>query len=114
MRRLANIIGLPKTLLFLQKRGGTVFRFPLLARDSLLAELIGYEYAALLVDSLGGEVWELPKADKILIKIRNQVILEARENHSNAELALMFDLTRRQIINIANEGADDTNQDLFS
>lgn len=100
MRQLVSIIGLPDTVKLLQARGGTFFRFPLKAHDSLLADIIGNEPAALLCNELGGKTWELPKCDKILNKIRNIAIQKARETHSASEVARMFDLTRRHIINI--------------
>lgn len=100
MRLLVYAVGLPDTVKLLQARGGTFFRFPLKARDSLLADLIGLVPASKLCAELGGKTWELPKCDKILNKIRNIAIQKARETHSASEVARMFDLTRRHIINI--------------
>lgn len=101
MRQLVSIVGLPDTVKLLQARGGTFFRFPLKAQHSLLEEIVGLEPAKLLSDKLGGKVWELPKCDKILIKIRNIAIQKARQTHSASEVARMFDLTRRHVINVS-------------
>ena len=112
MRQYVQVIGLTDTFKLLQARGGTIFRFPVNAKDSLLADIIGLESAIKLCAVLGGEVKELPKVDKILLQIRNHAVRNARKYMSAAEASRKFNLSRRQIINISPEPGD-LNGDLF-
>jgi len=112
MRLLVRSVGMSDTVKLLQSRGGTFFRFPFKASDTLLADIVGLQVAMKLCNDYGGETWELPKADKILIKLRDIAVRKARETKSASEVALMFDLTRRHVINISPK-PDDSNLDLF-
>jgi len=109
-----NVIGLPDTLKLLQRKGGTFFRFPLSAKGTQLEKIVGYDAANKLCEVIGGEIKELPKADKILMQLRDLAINEARKTMSASQAALKFNLTRRHIINVTNEESDNPNGDLFS
>ena len=54
----------------------------------------------------------LPKADKLLIHVRNRELRTARNNMSINELALRYRITRRHVLNICHE-TDDRQVDLF-
>lgn len=107
-----NIIGLPDTLKLLQRKGGTFLRIPLEAKNTLLEDILGNESASKLCEVIGGEIKELPKADKILIQIRNHAIRNARKNMSLTQVALKFNLTRRHVINLTPD--EEPIDDLFS
>ena len=108
-----NVIGLPGTLKLLDAKGGTIFRFPLSAKGTQLEKILGYESANKLCEVIGGEIKELPKADKILMQLRDHAINEARKTMSASQAALKFNLTRRHIINLTNDEAENPNGDLF-
>lgn len=108
-----NVIGLPDTLKLLQSKGGTFLRVPLSANGTELEKILGYNSANKLCEVIGGEIKELPKADKILMQLRDRAINEARKTMSASQAALKFNLTRRHIINLTNEDAENPNGDLF-
>lgn len=112
LRFLVRSIGLPDTVKLLQVRGGTSFRFPINAPGTLLTDIVGLQAASKLCKDFGGKTWDLPKCDQILIKLRNIAVRKARETKSASEVALMFDLTRRHVINISPK-PDNINLDLF-
>lgn len=115
IRRLVNCIGVPGTFRLLEARGGTPLRVPLVpARAEVLAEYLEPQELAALCAELGGQMLELPKVDKMLIQIRNHAIREARKHMSAAETARAFNLTRRMVIYIGQEEAEQEQADLFS
>ena len=57
-------------------------------------------------------VW-LPKADKLILMVRNTHIRKERSRTSINALARRYSLSSRQIINICNEANDDRQLDLF-
>jgi len=108
-----NTIGLPNTLKLLQSKGGTFLRVPLSPSGSELEKIIGFDSANKLCEVIGGEIKELPKADKILMQLRDRAINEARKTMSASQAALKFNLTRRHIINLTNKDPENPNGDLF-
>lgn len=110
VRRMIAAIGLPNTLLLLETWGGTYLYLPQgrlwrKARGAL-AELIG-ETAA---DAFHAEFADgsrrilLPKADKLLLQLRDQEICDAADEMSVRDQALHYRLTTRQIQNIRRKG----------
>lgn len=106
-RRIIDAIGLPATLALLQARGGTILELPhgrlYRQRRSMLVGLIGEAAAEAFLGAFanGERRMFLPKADKILLQVRNRAI-RADDEHSNTELALAYKLTVRQIQTIRN------------
>lgn len=114
IRQLVVLIGLPETFKLLQAKGGTQLRIPKMAnRAEVLPEILQAESVDLLCKAWAGKVMDVPKVDKILLQIRNQVITKARATQSASQLARSFDLTRRQIINICKLPEDYNQVDMF-
>ena len=119
MRAFIKIIGLPDTITLLNKKGGTVLRVPIEARGTKLEQIIGYDSAHNLCQHFGGKVIDLPKADKILIQLRNIAINSARNNKdinkrlSVSQAALKFNLTTRHITNVSQDKNENPTGDLF-
>lgn len=121
LRRLVGAIGVAGTVKLLRARGGTRLWLPQRGEASeILVELLGRTLAAQLVDAFPGErVLSLPKLDKISAQMRDSAIrAEHAEGVSYAVLALRYDLTERQVLNIVkSEGRlpvwRDPNRDLF-
>ena len=125
MKRLIGAMGVSPALRLLQARGGT--RFYLGGRRGrrdrrLLADLVGRDAAEGFYREFqrdGATEVTLPKADKILIQVRDAEI-RADQEHSLMELAMLHRLTSRQIQNIrsrapeAANGVDERQIDLFS
>lgn len=113
-RRLVKVIGLPESLKLLKARGGLPTRMP---RDGSRCEVLDQilcneSLQALSCSDLAGLRLDLPKLDKALLQIRNHAIGAARETLSAAKTARLFNLTRRQVINITGNDEDPTG-DLF-
>lgn len=107
LRRMIAAIGLPATVVLLQARGGTRLKLPTgrlrSRRSQVLSGLIGPEAAQAFQAEFcrpGRASMDLPKADKILMQVRNAAIHREAEADSLAELALRYRLTIRQVQNI--------------
>lgn len=115
MRQLVECIGLPETMRLLMARGGTFLHVPVSAESATLltAVLSRRAIAALATSPLAGRRIELPKADKIVIQLRNIAIRAERRHASAAAVARRHKLTRRQVINITRAVDDNPTPDLF-
>lgn len=114
IRQFVVVIGLPATVKLLQQRGGTTLRIAKRAEKSeVLLEILSFDVVKKLCSAMPGKILQLPKADKILLQIRNKAIRVERGSVSAAQLALKYSLTRRQIINIAPLPEDSGQCDLF-
>ncbi len=115
IRQLVQIIGLPATIVLLDHHGGTLLRIPMNSDDSRsqLGDIVGIDAAKKLCAAKGGKRLELPKADKIIIQIRNHAIHKARETMSANDAAKYFNLSRRQIINITSDDNENPTACLF-
>ncbi len=116
MAELVDIIGLPSVLKLMEAFGGTEFWVPeKLQHLHPLVAAIGPEAAQTLCEYMAGERLKVPRGKAIKIAVRNAAI--RRERHEGAklaELALRYELTDRQVLNILNASpADDRQQDLF-
>lgn len=112
IRELVRVIGFPDTVKLLQARGGTFFVFPLKA-EGLLVNIVGVDAAKKLVAAYGGERRDLPKVDKVIIKLRDLSIVQARKTKSVTQVAQEYNLTRRHIFNIAPHEDDSATFDMF-
>ncbi len=112
IRELVRVIGFPDTVKLLQARGGTFFVFPIKA-GGLLVNIVGVEAAKKLVAAYGGERRDLPKVDKIMIKLRDIAIDHLRKTKSVTQLAQEFNLTRRHIFNVSKKEDDNPTMDMF-
>lgn len=119
IRIFIQTVGLPDTIIFLKEKGGTVFRFPFEAKGTKLERIVGRDSAYKLCQVFGGKTIDLPKADKILMQIRNIAINNERSHPdldkrlSLSQAALKFNLTTRQIKNISHNNNENTTGDLF-
>lgn len=114
MRMIARAIGLPEMFRLIQARGGTLLRVPLHPdRARVLIQIITPDSIRRLCEEFGDQVLELPKADKILVQLRNHAIRAERESASLSQVALRYRLTRRHVINITHDTSDDGQLDLF-
>lgn len=104
MKQLISIIGLPKTTALLAVRGGRPMYVPVTPdRSTELSKIIGRDAVAALASSeLCGRIIELPKADKILIQLRDIAINNEPDDVTNTALATKYNLSRRWIISIKN------------
>ncbi len=116
MADLVDIIGLPAVLSLMKTFGGTEVWVPQkLSHAHDLVRAIGPEAAQTLCEYMAGERCKVPRGADITREIRNRAIRrERREGAKLAELALRYEVTDRQVLNILNsEPADDCQQDMF-
>lgn len=116
MAELVDVVGLPAVLKLMEAFGGTEFWIPeKLQHVHPLVAAVGPEAAQTLCEYMAGVRLKIPRGKAIKIEIRNSAI--RRERHEGAklsELALRYELTDRQVLNILNASpADDRQQDLF-
>ncbi len=99
MRLLQKIIGMGETIELVKSRGGRPTRMPTTGvRETALDKILKREsILALCKSDLAGHRLDLPKADKILVQIRNMNILAARGHSTKSELASEYGLTTRMI-----------------
>lgn len=113
-RKLVRLIGMVNTLKLLEQRGGTTLRIPVNAQDStVLQAILPMEAVIALTEAMPGQRLELPKCDKILLQIRNLALRNERKHLSAAGVALKYDLSRRQVINICKTAVDNRQVDLL-
>lgn len=100
LKNIISVIGLPLTLKLLKRHGGTRIRKPRGDDPQMFPGLIGEDPARNLARLFQArEYVHLPKADKILQELRDTAI-RADQTSTNNELALQWDLTARQVLNI--------------
>ncbi len=100
-----RLIGLEPTMALVRHSGGLRIYIPTPERvsvDHIFAHVIGLENLLKLAEVYGGEShFQLPKAEKALIQVRNARIAEAYRTHKTArELAVEYHLTEGQIVRI--------------
>jgi hypothetical protein len=109
-RRMIAAIGLPTTLHLLETLGGTYLELPQgrlwRKRRNVLAELIGEKAATAFHREFaqGDRRLLLPKADKILLQLRDRRICAEADDLSVRDQALQYRLTMRQVQNIRRRG----------
>lgn len=116
MAELVDIIGLPAVLQLMKAFGGTEIWIPQkLNHAHGLVAAIGPEAAQTLCEHMTCERVKVPRGAEIIREIRNRAIRrERREGAKLDELALRYEITDRQVLNILNsEPADDCQQDMF-
>lgn len=102
IRRLIRAIGVADTLTVLQALGGTRLTVPKgrlrAQRCRVLQPLIGPAQAkALYAEFAGVKDIHLPKADKMLMQVRNAALKADSRTASVRTLALRYKLTERQV-----------------
>lgn len=110
VRRMIEAIGLPATVQLLEAWGGTYLDLPQgrmwRKQGGVLAQLIGEP----LADKFHAEFANgerrmlLPKADKLLIQLRDREICAGADAESVRDQALKYRLTTRQVQNIRKRG----------
>ena len=100
-----RLIGLEPTMALVRHSGGLRIYIPTPERvtpDHSFAHVIGLDNLLKLAKDYGGEAhFQLPKADKALIQVRNARIAHAYATHKTArELAVEYHLTEGQIVRI--------------
>ena len=115
---LVRVVGLPAAMAIVEERGGIRFYVPVQAHAGhWLADLIGMEAFALLVDYAAGDEIEVPRCVDSLRAVKDrQIAQEAEAGDSQATLARRYRYTERGIRKVLRrvESADDDRQpDLF-
>ena len=109
MRRLVRALGVAATLKLLEERGGTrvyISGGRQRADRRMLKALIGAEAAEAFYAEFGAHAPELdlPKADKLLMQMRDDAIrLDKAQGLSFDLVARKYRLTRRRVIDICGE-----------
>ena len=103
-----RLIGLEATMALVRQSGGLRIYIPTPERitpDHPFALEIGQANLLKLAEVYGGEAhFQLPKAERALIQVRNARIAHAYSTHKTArELAVEYHLTERQIVRIVAE-----------
>ena len=103
-----RLIGLEATMALVRHSGGLRIYIPTPERitpDHPFALEIGQANLLKLAEVYGGEAhFQLPKAERALIQVRNARIAHAYSTHKTArELAVEYHLTERQIVRIVAE-----------
>lgn len=101
---LVNIIGLEKSMLLVDKFGGTqIYIAKTINPMCPIAKLIGLEsLKKLSQEYCRGSYLNIPKANALQIALRNQEIRELKKTLSNREIAIKLNLSSRQITRILN------------
>ena len=112
MRRLIAVLGFDATIKLLRERGGRRIWVPKTAAgDRVLAQVVGHRALEALVEHYAGEMLELPSDEKLLIQMRNRMLVARRaEGASYAELAQEFGVSRRWAIELCNTAREDQRQ----
>lgn len=115
IRRMIAAMGLDKTLLLLEARGGTYISLQTGRQwrwqDTALSQLVGQEAADAFRNEFEGEsVILLPKADSILRQVRDREIRAAGGEVSVRDLALRYGMSERQVYNIRAESSSEPGQ----
>lgn len=116
LKEVAALIGLPATLNLVRAYGGTRIYVPTrFDPDHPIVKLVGHEAAAKLIQTYGGwEHFDLPKADIAVKAARdNQIRRDRGLGATQAQLAVRYSLTERQIRNICGPEEDDRQSGLF-
>lgn len=100
-----RLIGLDATMALVRHSGGLRIYIPTPERvtpDHSFAHVIGLDNLLKLAEVYGGEShFQLPKAEKAMIQVRNARIAQAYATHKTArELACEYHLTEGQIVRI--------------
>lgn len=104
-RMLIRAIGLPATVRLLMARGGAQLHVPLdAARARVLQGVLTEAELRALAGAYGAQRLDLPKIDKLLRQIRDDLIRADRATLSAAEVARRWGLTRRRVISISQAG----------
>jgi len=117
MADLVDIIGLPAVLKLMDSLGGTEVWVPQrIPHNHPLVEAAGPEAAQTLCEYMAGERFKVPRGRAFKMEVRNRAIRRERQEGAKlADLALRYELTDRQVMNILNaDPADDRQQDMFS
>lgn len=116
LQDLVALIGLPPTMLIVEKHGGTRLYIPKneMADDHPLIKLIGREAAEILQRNYGGEPhMDIPLALRQMRAVRNAEIRAKRQHTSSSKLARDYRTTERNIRLICGEQEDDRQVGLF-
>lgn len=102
LQEFERLIGLEPTMALVRHSGGLRIYIPTPERvtaDHIFAHVIGLENLLKLAEVYGGEShFQLPKAERALIQVRNARIAQAYTTHKTArELAVEYHLTERQV-----------------
>jgi Mor family transcriptional regulator len=111
LQEFVRLIGLPATMLLVEKFGGLRIYIPLHPNaEHHFAQLIGYANLVKLSKVYGREDhFELPKAERALTAIRNAKIVAEYGPKSVRELAAEYRLTERHVTRLV--GAVDAKND---
>lgn len=114
-RQIVALIGLPDTILLVEKLGGTTFPMPVgknamgELRFNMLAEKVGADIAKKLCDHYAREKLYIPRCAEALLRVRNRIIHQQFDdmirrglssNHAIALMAPEHKLSDRHIWNI--------------
>ncbi|MEO1752035.1 Mor transcription activator family protein [Thiofaba sp. EF100] len=114
-RQIVALIGLPDTILLVEKLGGTTFPMPVgknamgELRFTMLAEKVGVDIAKKLCEHYAREKLYIPRCAEALLRARNRIIHQQFDemikrgmsaNHAIAMMAPMHKLSDRHIWNI--------------
>lgn len=112
LREFVRIIGLAPTLILVERLGGLRIYVPLNPTpEHQLAQLIGFENLVKLSHEYGGEShFELPKARRALLAVRDAKIRADYRHKSVRQLAQEHRLTERHVTRIVATEVSSANQ----
>lgn len=111
-----RIIGLQPTMRLVERFGGLRIYIPMhAAPDHQFSQVIGLDNLAKLATVYGGEAhFQLPKAQRALLALRDEAIRSAFGTRSIRQLAIDYQLTERHVSRIVSSGAhNDLQNSLF-
>ena len=110
VKYMAEVIGVASALKIVEYYKGTYLSVPNHFDDSHpLVKILGHEAAAKVVFNYSGELIEIPKCEKAMLALRNQLIKQS--NKTQQRLALEYNLSVRQVRNIQHGLPDEDLQD---
>jgi len=116
MQQLAKQIGLAEMLALVEKFPGIKIFIPKKASEShQLAQVIGFRSMQMLCARYGNDYLVVPKLDRILQQIRNQMVRELRaQNLSVRDIALALNYHERHVRRILQGDVRNNNFDMFA
>lgn len=111
LRDITELIGLPATLALVRHAGGTRLYVPVrFDPDHPLVKVLGHAAAVALIERHRGEYIDLPKGEIAIKAARDQQIRADRHTYTQAQQAIRWGLTDRQIRSILGPAEKDEKQ----
>lgn len=116
LRVFVDVLGVEKAIAVLTEQQGQIFYIPKeFTKDCVISKKLGEGVAEALCSKYPCEQYQVPMVEKVLIKIRNDDIVQSiRNGVSIQELVRRYKITRQQITSINRENQHTETQLTFN